>query len=135
MGGLSTAKWVTGVVTGMAANTAVGSVKSVANAASSTVTSAKSVGAGTISISRTTWYYFFVLFGSGVAILALSVMFLPMVVLAPQQFSILFTLGSLCMLLSFSVLRGHVEFLKYLFDRSRIVLSGTYVVSLLGTLM
>lgn len=135
MGGLHAARWVTGVVTGVATDTAVGSLKSVADATSSTVSSAKSVGAGTISISRTTWYYFFVLFGAGAAILALSTMFIPMVVVAPQQFSLIFTLGNVCILLSFSVLRGHVEFMKYMFDRSRIGVSGTYTISLLGTLL
>merc|ERR1712137_348540 len=106
-------------VTGMAVNSAMGSVRSAANVASTTVSSAKSVGSSvsSITISRTTWYYFIVFLVLGCLMLTLAFCFLPMIVLAPQKFALLFTLGSLCILSSFSILRGHKEFFKYLFSR------------------
>mmetsp|Transcript_41072 Transcript_41072/g.89749 ORF Transcript_41072/g.89749 Transcript_41072/m.89749 type:complete len:146 (-) Transcript_41072:83-520(-) len=60
--------------------------------------------------------------------------FLPMIVFAPQKFALLFTLGSLCFMASFSILRGHIAFFRHLISRSRILFSTTYVLSMLGTL-
>merc|ERR1712137_288729 len=37
------------------------------------------------------------------------------------------TLGSFCILASFSTLRGHTAFVKHLFSRSRLVFSTTYI--------
>merc|ERR1719498_2047148 len=66
--------------------------------------------------------------------MCLACCFLPIIVLAPQKFALLYTLGSLCIMASFSILRGHSAFIKYLLSRSRALFSTTYVASMLGTL-
>eukprot|EP00438_Fugacium_kawagutii_P000918 Skav211593 [mRNA] locus=scaffold2962:54861:62463:- [translate_table: standard] len=67
----------------------------------------------------------------------------PMIVLVPQKFALLYTLGralrpvvtcSLCFLGSFSVLRGHSAFLRHLLSRSRLIFTATYGLSMVGTL-
>jgi hypothetical protein len=60
--------------------------------------------------------------------------FLPFVILSPHKFALLFTLGSALMLASFSFLRGHVAFIKHLSSMDRLPFSGSYVISLIGTL-
>jgi hypothetical protein len=60
--------------------------------------------------------------------------FLPFVIISPHKFALLFTLGSALMLLSFSFLRGHMAFIKHLSSMERLPFSGSYLVSLVGTL-
>lgn len=99
---------------------------------------AKLQRAGTViqenAISRERWMYFFIGVALGIGLMSLAFAFLPMIVLMPQKFALLYTLGSLCFLASFAVLRGHVAFLKHLISRSRLAFSATYVVSMVGTL-
>eukprot|EP00928_Gymnodinium_smaydae_P035562 TRINITY_DN25006_c0_g1_i1.p1 TRINITY_DN25006_c0_g1~~TRINITY_DN25006_c0_g1_i1.p1 ORF type:complete len:271 (-),score=45.51 TRINITY_DN25006_c0_g1_i1:55-867(-) len=86
------------------------------------------------AISRERWMYFFGGAALGAFMMSLAFMFLPMIVFAPQKFALLYTLGSLCFMGSFSALRGHIAFFKYLLSRERLLFSITYVSSLLGTL-
>ena len=60
--------------------------------------------------------------------------FLPFVIISPHKFALLFTLGSALMLASFSFLRGHMAFIKHLSSMDRLPFSGSYLVSLVGTL-
>mmetsp|Transcript_113745 Transcript_113745/g.332185 ORF Transcript_113745/g.332185 Transcript_113745/m.332185 type:complete len:259 (-) Transcript_113745:81-857(-) len=86
------------------------------------------------AISRQRWMSFFTGALLGTGLIGLAFMFMPMIVLAPQKFALLFTLGSLCFLSSFSVLRGHAAFVRHLLSRSRALFSATYATSMVGTL-
>jgi uncharacterized membrane protein len=71
--------------------------------------------------------------GGGFCIL-LSLTFLPLLAIAPRKFATLFTVGSLLILSSFSVLRGHAAFLQHLLSPERLPFSVGYSLSLIGTL-
>eukprot|EP00439_Symbiodinium_sp_Y106_P059292 s878_g8.t1 len=86
------------------------------------------------AISRERWMTFFGGALLGCFLMSLAFVFLPIVVLMPQKFALLFTLGSLCFLGSFSALRGHVAFARHLFSRSRLPFTVTYSASMGGTL-
>lgn len=105
---------------------AAGKAKGLARSASTTISEN--------AISKERWMMFLggVLLGSG--LMSLALMFLPMIVLMPQKFAILFSLGSLCFLASFSILRGHVAFARYLLSGGRLFFTITYLGSLVGTL-
>ena len=70
------------------------------------------------------------LIGAG-CLFALSTLYLPLVVLFPQKFCALFSLGSMTAMLSISVMVGHERFLKKLVTRELVFYSITYVVSLM----
>mmetsp|Transcript_106618 Transcript_106618/g.331122 ORF Transcript_106618/g.331122 Transcript_106618/m.331122 type:complete len:261 (-) Transcript_106618:104-886(-) len=132
--GLSSAADLGGIA-GVAAATQKG-MQGVAAMTGRAKTMAKSAGT-TISenaISRQRWTSFFggVLMGS--CLISLAFAFLPMVVFAPQKFALLFTLGSLSVMSSFSILRGHAAFVRHLLSRSRALFSAVYVSSMTGTL-
>merc|ERR1711865_1272149 len=78
--------------------------------------------------------FFFGFFLAGSMLIPLAFCFLPMIVIAQQKFALLYTLGSLFVMSSFSILRGHGAFIRHLLTRSRALFSTTYVVSMLGTL-
>merc|ERR1712194_861215 len=97
---------------------------------------AKSAGT-TISenaISRQRWTTFFLGAVLGVGLMSLGLFFLPMIIFAPQKFALLFTLGSLSFMTSFSALRGHHAFLRHLLSRQRALFSAVYITSMVGTL-
>lgn len=85
------------------------------------------------AISRQRWMYFFGGALLGTALMALAFAFLPLIVLAPQKFALLYTLGSLCFLSSFAILRGHAAFLRHLISKSRALFTASYALSLVGT--
>mmetsp|Transcript_27304 Transcript_27304/g.63556 ORF Transcript_27304/g.63556 Transcript_27304/m.63556 type:complete len:257 (+) Transcript_27304:76-846(+) len=86
------------------------------------------------AISKERWMTFFGGALLGCFLMSLAFFFLPMVVLFPAKFALLFTLGSLCFLGSFSALRGHAAFARHLFSRSRLPFTLTYGLSMAGTL-
>ena len=67
----------------------------------------------------------------GAVLMSLSFVFLPMILLAPQKFSGLFSLGSLCFFLSFAALRGPAKFASHLLTKERLPFSIAYVGSLI----
>ena len=71
---------------------------------------------------------------SGIVCMIFAFTFLPFVIISPHKFALLFTLGSALMLASFSFLRGHVAFVKHLSSIERLPFSGSYIISLIGTL-
>mmetsp|Transcript_83241 Transcript_83241/g.156649 ORF Transcript_83241/g.156649 Transcript_83241/m.156649 type:complete len:317 (-) Transcript_83241:34-984(-) len=107
----------------------IAATRSAGNVARSASTSISEV-----AISRRTWSYFFGYAFLGTMLISLAFGFLPMIVFAPQKFALLFTLGSLCFLSSFSVLRGHSAFIRHLLSRSRALFTVTYATSMVGTL-
>ena len=71
---------------------------------------------------------------AGIFCMMLSLTFLPFLLIAPQKFAALFTVGSLLILSSFSVLKGHQAFQAHLITRERLPFTIGYLGSLLGTL-
>jgi len=124
-----------GSLAGMTAATQKGvqSVAAMAGRANVLVRSAST----TISenaISQQRWISFFGCALLGLGLISLAFMFLPMIVFTPQKFALLFTLGSMCFMSSFSILRGHGAFVRHLLSRHRALFSATYVTSMAGTL-
>ena len=87
-----------------------------------------------LSSTKDRFTTFTILAVSGAVCMVFAFTFLPFVILSPHKFALLFTLGSALMLASFSFLRGHVAFIKHLSSMDRLPFSGSYVVSLVGTL-
>eukprot|EP00812_Abedinium_dasypus_P011231 NODE_4801_length_640_cov_94.241026.p2 GENE.NODE_4801_length_640_cov_94.241026~~NODE_4801_length_640_cov_94.241026.p2 ORF type:complete len:160 (+),score=66.36 NODE_4801_length_640_cov_94.241026:56-481(+) len=77
---------------------------------------------------------FFGVFLAGLFLVMLSVNFLPLLLIAPQKFALLFTLGSMTMLSSFAVLTGPYALSAQLMQREKLPFSGAYCTSLVGTL-
>jgi len=70
----------------------------------------------------------------GTICFGLAVSFLPMLLLNPRKFSLLFTLGSVFTLSSFSFLWGPYSHMVHLFQRERLPFTLTYLSSLAATL-
>lgn len=63
-----------------------------------------------------------------------AMFFLPVLLLKARKFSLLFTLGSLFLILSFSFLWGPMNHLKHLFSKERLIFTCTYFGTLIMTL-
>jgi hypothetical protein len=74
---------------------------------------------------------FFIVLAVGLGLIAFSLLFLPFVIFSPQKFLSLFSLGSIVVLASFIFIYGTSEYFKMLFEKSRLVYSATYIVSIL----
>eukprot|EP00953_Heterococcus_sp_UTEX-ZZ885_P023772 13055-Heterococcus_DN1.PRE.2 len=59
---------------------------------------------------------------------------LPVVVIRPHKFALCFTLGSLCFMGSFAMLRGPSEHMKLMCKQERLPFTAVYIISMLGTL-
>ncbi|KAF2344322.1 Vesicle transport protein Got1/SFT2-like [Trinorchestia longiramus] len=70
----------------------------------------------------------------GIICFSLSALYAPLLLLKARKFALLFTLGSLFSLLSFSFLWGPVNHLKHLFSSERLMFTSVYLMSLMGTL-
>ncbi|BFZ64800.1 Protein transport protein sft2 [Saitoella coloradoensis] len=76
----------------------------------------------------------------GACILGAAVCFLvaflmmPVLVLKPRKFVMLWTVGSLLFLSSFAALQGPISYLKHLFSGSRIPFTATYFTSMVLTI-
>mmetsp|Transcript_84257 Transcript_84257/g.153876 ORF Transcript_84257/g.153876 Transcript_84257/m.153876 type:complete len:243 (-) Transcript_84257:46-774(-) len=86
------------------------------------------------TISRQRWMAFFVLLGIGLLLMALSFASLPLILLAPHKFSVVFTTGSLCIMGALSALKGVGDFATHLMSSERLPLSIGYCGSIIGTL-
>ena len=74
--------------------------------------------------------FFFVFFSVGIGIIFFSLLFLPIVVLAPTKFVSLFSLGSLVTLISFVFLYGTKEYLGMLFSSERYLFTLLFLFSI-----
>lgn len=74
---------------------------------------------------------FFITIAIGFGFLALSLIFLPFVILQPQKFLSLFSIGSLFVLGSFIFIHGTKEYFTMLFDTKRKFFTIAYLISLL----
>ncbi|XP_018335172.1 protein transport protein SFT2 [Agrilus planipennis] len=70
----------------------------------------------------------------GILCFSLSAIYIPILLLKARKFSLLFTLGSLFFILSFSFLWGPIAHLKHMFSRERIYSTVAYNITLFGTL-
>ncbi|GAB1605745.1 protein transport protein SFT2-like [Argonauta hians] len=70
----------------------------------------------------------------GTLFFSLSFLYVPLLVLKARKFSLLFTLGSVFFLMSFSLLWGPVNHLRHLFSGGRLPFTCMYFSTLLGTL-
>lgn len=71
----------------------------------------------------------------GILLITMSFSFLPMLVIAPQKFALLFAFGSMTMLGSFAILKTPKVFLAGLLRREQLPFSVCYVIGLVGTLV
>jgi len=71
----------------------------------------------------------------GIFLITMSFSFLPMLVVSPQKFALLFAFGSMTLLSSFAILKGPQAFLTSLIARDKLPFSGAYVIGLVGTLV
>ncbi|KAK8735227.1 hypothetical protein OTU49_005569 [Cherax quadricarinatus] len=70
----------------------------------------------------------------GLICFSLAAMYFPLLVFKARKFALLFTLGSLFSVSSFSFLWGPVNHLKHLFSSDRLMFTSVYFVSLFATL-
>lgn len=75
--------------------------------------------------------FFFIFFSVGIGIIFFSLLFLPIVVLAPTKFVSLFSLGSLVTLISFIFIYGTKEYFGMLFSKERYLFSLLFIFSTL----
>mmetsp|Transcript_13783 Transcript_13783/g.27862 ORF Transcript_13783/g.27862 Transcript_13783/m.27862 type:complete len:327 (+) Transcript_13783:116-1096(+) len=73
-------------------------------------------------------------FFAGILLITMSFSFLPMLVIAPQKFALLFAFGSMTMLGSFAILKTPKVFIAGLFRREQLPFSVCYIIGLVGTL-
>ncbi|CAE8640838.1 unnamed protein product, partial [Polarella glacialis] len=91
-------------------------------------------GVAAITMDPRRLWRFLVTFAAGSLLILISLNFLPMLVIAPATFSLLFTCGSITMLSSFVLLNGPQAFLQQVSQRRKLPFSVAYLVGLLGTL-
>ena len=103
------------------------------NWASAKITDARS-SIDTIGQTKERFTIFSILAISGIVCMILAFTFLPIIILSPHKFALLFTMGSGLILVSFSFLRGHIVLFKHLASIERLPFSASYGVSLIGTL-
>lgn len=73
---------------------------------------------------------FFIFIMVGIGLIFLSMIFLPAIVLAPQKFVGLFSLGSIIILLSFIFVYGTYGYLELLFSPTRVTFTLMFIFSL-----
>mmetsp|Transcript_54542 Transcript_54542/g.152117 ORF Transcript_54542/g.152117 Transcript_54542/m.152117 type:complete len:372 (-) Transcript_54542:62-1177(-) len=98
------------------------------------VASERVSGAATLAMSPKKLAQFAGVFFAGSLLIALSLNFLPILLIAPQKFALLFTVGSLTLLGSFAMLNGLRSFAASLSRRDKLPFSSAYVLGLVGTL-
>lgn len=92
-------------------------------------------GLAALSLSPAKLAQFLGIFFVGIFLISISFSFLPVMVIAPQKFALLFAFGSMTLLGSFAVLKGPKAFLTSLTQRAQLPFSSAYAVGLVGTLV
>lgn len=113
-------------------NTITTSIKS---GTGSSFASLRNVYQGTVNTGRRLKFFFLFLFLALVFLFG-STFFLPMVLLVPQKFGLMFSLGGVCVHVALSYLKNtQWDYIKQLFSTwDSALLSGIYFASLLGTI-
>ncbi len=79
---------------------------------------------------QTNYKAFFIVLSVGIIFLVFSLMSLPFVVIFPQRFLSLFSIGSIITLSSFIFIYGTAKYFSMLFEKSRLHFTIFYIVSL-----
>lgn len=72
--------------------------------------------------------------GLGVFCMVVSSFYIPVLILKARKFALLYTMGSIFFIMSFSFLSGFAAMFRQMFSRERLALSISYSVCLVGTL-
>jgi hypothetical protein len=73
---------------------------------------------------------FFIILAVGLGVIFFSLLFLPFVILSPQKFLSLFSLGSIIILSSFIFVYGTSAYIKMLFEKNRLIYTIAYITSI-----
>jgi ElaB/YqjD/DUF883 family membrane-anchored ribosome-binding protein len=116
------------------ANAVAGAAKNKLSEAGSSVTGAVG-GLAALTMSPMKLAQFIAIFFVGIMLITLSFTFLPVLVISPQKFALLFAFGSIVVMGSLAFLKGPKALMSQLIQREKLPFSGTYVVGLVGTLV
>ncbi len=83
---------------------------------------------------ETSYLKFGIVFITGMVIVIISLFFLPLILISPKKFALLFALGTFVSLSSFIFYYGTVQFLELLFNKDRIWFTVVYLTGFFGCL-
>ena len=83
---------------------------------------------------ETSYLKFGIIFITGMIIIIISLFFLPLILISPKKFALLFALGTFVSLLSFIFYYGTSQFLELLFNKDRIWFTIVYLTGFFGCL-
>mmetsp|Transcript_95494 Transcript_95494/g.169559 ORF Transcript_95494/g.169559 Transcript_95494/m.169559 type:complete len:385 (+) Transcript_95494:59-1213(+) len=92
-------------------------------------------GMGALAMSPAKLAQFGGVFMAGLFLISMSFSFLPVMVIAPQKFALLFAFGSMVMLGSFAILKGPQALFAGMIQRAQLPFSVAYGIGLVGTLV
>ena len=77
---------------------------------------------------------FGIVFITGIIIIILSLFFLPLILITPKKFALLFALGTFVSLSSFIFYYGTIQFFELLFNKDRVCFTMVYLTGFFGCL-
>ena len=83
---------------------------------------------------ETSYLKFGIVFVTGMAIILMSLFFLPLILISPKKFALLFALGTFVSISSFIFYYGTSKFLELLFNKDRIWFTIAYLTGFFGCL-
>ena len=83
---------------------------------------------------ETSYLKFGIIFVTGIIIIMISLFFLPLILISPKKFSLLFALGTFVTILSFIFYYGTLQFFELLFNKDRIWFTVAYLTGFFGCL-
>ena len=83
---------------------------------------------------ETSYLKFGIVFITGMVIVIISLFFLPLILISPKKFSLLFALGTFVSLSSFIFYYGTLKFFELLFNKDRIWFTIVYLTGFFGCL-
>ena len=81
---------------------------------------------------ETSYFKFGIVFITGMIIIIMSLCFIPLILIAPKKFSLLFALGTFVTISSFIFYYGTIEFFEMIFNRDRIWFTIVYLTGFFG---
>jgi len=116
------------------ASAAAGAAKSKLSEAGQSVGGAVG-GVGALAMNPVKLAQFLGIFFVGCMLITLSFSFLPVLVISPQKFALLFAFGSLVIMGSLAFLKGPKALASQLMQREKLPFSSAYIIGLVGTLV
>ena len=83
---------------------------------------------------ETSYLKFGIIFITGMIIIIMSLFFLPLILISPKKFALLFALGTFVTLSSFIFYYGTIKFFELLFNKDRIWFTVAYLTGFFGCL-